>query len=247
MRSFKVTLSYDGTDYCGWQVQPNGVTIQQRVEEALARVLCQRIRVTASGRTDAGVHALAQVASFDADTNLSARQLQQALNGSLPADIRILDVEDAPTGFHAIRAARGKQYRYQIWDASQHDVFRRTTHWHVRTRLDIAAMQEGAACLVGQHDFRSFQAAGSPRATTIRWITQLSVMRSADLPDEVLLTIAADGFLYNMVRNIVGSLVEVGRGSQPPGWMADVLAAGNRRSAGPTAPPHGLFLVRIDF
>jgi tRNA pseudouridine38-40 synthase len=247
MRSFKVTLSYDGTNYSGWQVQPNGVTIQEKLEGALARVCGVRIRVTASGRTDAGVHALGQVASFSADTTLSASQLHRALNGSLPPDIRILGIEDAPVGFHAIREARSKRYRYQFWDASQHDVFQRLTNWHVRLRLDERAMQLGAEYLIGCHDFASFQAAGSPRATTSRTVSHLSVNRNSHLSDQVVMTIEADGYLYNMVRNIAGSLAEVGKGVHEPSWIQSVLQARDRRCAGPTAPAQGLFLVSVGF
>ncbi len=247
MRFFKLTLSYDGTAYHGWQVQINGITIQQVLEVALAPILGCRTRVTASGRTDAGVHALGQVASFSAETRLSPDQMRRALNGSLPPDVRILQVEEAPVGFHAIRDAKGKRYRYVVWDAEQPDVFQRQFSWHVRQPLDLDRMRAAAACLLGRHDFVSFQAAGSPRATTIRTVVDLSIERpSPELP-RVEFEIEADGFLYNMVRNIVGSLVEVGRGAEPVVWIAEILASRDRRRAGPTAPAHGLFLVRVRY
>jgi tRNA pseudouridine38-40 synthase len=246
MRTFKITLSYDGTDYHGWQVQVNGISVQQQVETAIARVLQQRVRVTASGRTDAGVHALGQVASFNVESQLSAWQIRRGLNGSLPPDIRVLHLEDAPPGFHALRDAKRKRYRYVIWDDEWMDVFQRHYAWHVRSRLDQSAMQQALTCLWGTHDFLSFQAAGSPRASTVRTVFDLQLQRINDGP-RLELEIEADGFLYNMVRNIVGTLVQVGRGVQSFDWPAEVLAAKDRRRAGPTAPPHGLFLVRVDY
>lgn len=246
-RVFKVILSYDGTNYVGWQVQCNGLAIQQVVETVLARVLGERVRVTASGRTDSGVHALAQVASFAANTEMSAERLARAMNGNLPDDIRVRSVEDAPFTFHAIRDARWKRYRYVLRDGPIPDVFARLHSWHVRYPLDVPAMSIAAEALLGRHDFASFQAANSPRATTVRTIHELRVMRTATIPDEIWIEVTADGFLYNMVRNIVGSLVLIGRGERTSDWLRDVLAGRDRRLAGPTAPPLGLFLDQVGY
>lgn len=246
-QNYKLTVSYDGTAYSGWQVQKNGVTIQQVLETALARILGERIRITGSGRTDAGVHALAQVASFAARTTIPTARLARALNGNLPDDIRVIHLEEVPSDFHAIRSARWKVYRYGIEDGPVPNVFRRFFCWHVRTRLDEFRMQEAGQFLLGRHDFASFQAANSPRASTVRTLFRLHVERAEMDADQIQIEVGADGFLYNMVRNIVGTLVCVGRGEQPPTWVRSVLEARNRKQAAPTAPPHGLCLMQVGF
>lgn len=248
MRSFRLTLSYDGTAYLGWQIQAHGRTIQAEVEAALLRVTGRDVRVVASGRTDAGVHAIGQVVSFGCDTHLAVDTLQKALNANLPRDIVVREVREAADGFHAIRDALRKRYRYVLEDGPVRNVFARAYAWHVVRRLDVAAMQAAAQALVGTHDFRSFQTAGSPRVSTVRTIYELSVARRAtDGFERVVVEVEADGFLYNMVRNLVGSLVEVGGGRREPGWIADVLAARDRTVAGATAPPRGLYLVHVDY
>ncbi len=248
LQSLKLTISYDGTHYCGWQIQPNGPTIQQAIERAFAQIFGERIAITASGRTDAGVHASGQVASCEVKTELSCERICRALNGNLPLDIRVLAVEQAPPGFHAIRDAVRKRYRYCLEDTPIHNVFRRHYVWHVRAgRLDVATMQQAASTLVGTHDFRSFQAAGSDRKTTIRTIFALDVQRDVRPGGEIILEIEADGFLYNMVRNIVGTLVEIGLGNQSVHWIEEVLAARDRKKAGRTAPPEGLQLLHVTY
>jgi len=248
MRCFKLTLAYDGTAYGGWQVQPNRNTIQAELERALETVTGESVRTIASGRTDAGVHALGQVVSFSTGTHLAPDVLCRALAAHLPRDIVPLEVYEAPPGFHAIRDALGKRYRYVIQDGPRRDVLARAFAWYFPQRLDVAAMQAAAALLVGKHDFSSFEAAGSERGTSVRTVSELTVERRAgDFLDRVVIEIQADGFLYNMVRNIVGSLVEIGRGRQPVALLDQVLAARDRKRAGMTAPPHGLFLVRVDY
>jgi tRNA pseudouridine38-40 synthase len=246
LRFFKLTLSYDGNAYAGWQVQAHGRTIQAELEQALLQVTGQRIRAVASGRTDAGVHALGQVVSFAARTRLSAGVLRRAIDAHLPHDIVVREVAEAPEGFHAIRDAIRKRYRYVIQDGPVRDVFARNHAWYLPQRLDAEAMRAAAACLPGRHDFTSFEAAGSPRASPVRTVYELLVERRQD-GERLVIEIEADGFLYNMVRNIVGTLVEVGRGRRPAAWVAEVLAAKNRRLAGMTAPPQGLFLVHVEY
>ena len=248
MRSFRLTLSYDGTAYVGWQVQNNGRTIQAELEAALLQVTGESIRAVASGRTDAGVHALGQVVSFHSGTRLSAEVLRKALDANLPRDIVVRQVRKAPAGFHAIRDALRKRYRYVVQDGPIRDVFSRTQAWYCAQRLDVEAMRTAAQSLLGKHDFSSFEAAGSPRVSSVRTIYDLTIeRRSGDFLERVIFEVEADGFLYNMVRNLVGSLVEVGRGRQEPSWIARVLAAQDRKLAGATAPPQGLFLVSVDY
>lgn len=248
MRFFRLTLSYDGAAYAGWQMQANARTIQAEFEGALRQVTGERIRAVASGRTDAGVHALGQVVSFSSQTRLPAHVLRQALDANLPKDIVVREVCEAPAGFHAIRDALRKRYRYVVQDGPIRDVFARAYAWYFPQRLDVPAMRAAAAVLLGRHDFSSFEAAGSPRASNERTIYELTVERQAgDSLDRIVVEVEADGFLYNMVRNIVGSLVDVGRGRQEVSWIAAVLAARDRKRAGMTAPPQGLFLVHVDY
>ncbi len=248
MRYLRLTVAYDGTNYSGWQSQINAVSVQQTLEKAIARVTAERIRVTGSGRTDAGVHALGQIVSLKLESELPCETLLRALNANLPDDVVVRRVEEAPAGFHPIRGAKNKRYRYLLYDSPIRDVFLRTTAWHVHHPLDVVSMIEAARCLVGRHDFASFMTKGSKRTTTVRTITDLFLLREHALHGEqIRLEVAADGFLYNMVRIIVGTLVEVGRGKQPVEWVAEVLAACDRTAAGPTAPPEGLCLMQVDY
>jgi tRNA pseudouridine38-40 synthase len=248
MRTLKLTLSYDGTHYAGWQVQTNAESIQALVERALRKITGHEVRVVGSGRTDAGVHALAQVASCRPPTQLACAELLRAINGNLPFDIRVTRVEHAADDFHAIRDAVRKSYRYVIQDGRIHDVFQRGYCWFVPGDLDVDSMQQAACYLRGRYDFASFQSAGSQRATTVRDVQQLDVRRRDGDEDRfIAIDISANGFLYNMVRNIVGTLVEVGRGANAPAWVESVLRAADRQAAGPTAPARGLFLVRVDY
>ena len=254
MRTIKLALAYDGTKYAGWQVQPGQTTVQGTLEAAIKKVTGQQVRVTASGRTDAGVHALAQVAAFETDSKLSNHVLQRALNAKLPRDVVVLQLNEVAAGFHPIRDAVRKRYRYVIHDGSVRDTFRRGQCWqYVHGRLDVDAMQRAANALLGTHDFSSFETSGAERASSVRTIYDLPVERGrageSDLmtADLVTVEVEADGFLYNMVRAIVGTLVEVGRGAQQESWVTDVLEATDRRVAGPTAPPEGLFLVRVEY
>lgn len=248
MRFIKLTVAYDGTEYVGWQWQDNGLSIQQCLESAWKAATGEFARMTASGRTDAGVHALAQVCSVQTRSALSTDTLRRALNAHLPRDIEVLQAEEAPAGFHAIRDALVKTYRYQVQAGRLLDVFARRYRWFVPYSLDLAAMQSAASGLCGRHDFASFQTAGSLRKSTVRTIHRIDVTGRHQPPFEYYdIEISADGFLYNMVRAIAGSLILVGRGKQPVTWLGEVLAARDRQQAGPTAPAKGLFLVRVEY
>lgn len=249
MRTFKLLLSYDGTNYFGWQAQSGPRTVQETIEAAVTRVTGRSVRILSSGRTDAGVHALGQVAAFRVDTRLTPELLRRALNAVLPHDIAVLDISEARDDFHPIRHAVQKRYRYLIHDGPVREIFRRHYCWHYnRGRLNAEAMHRSAVPLIGTHDFSSFETAGARRKSSVRTIFDLSIERGrGDEQDWITIEVEADGFLYNMVRAIVGTLVEVGRGARPETWPAEVLRAANRQLAGPTAPPQGLFLVKVNY
>ena len=248
MRSFKITLCYDGLAYHGWQWQDGQPTIQEAIEQGIHQVTGQTARVTGSGRTDSGVHAAGQVAGFRVDTKLPAEVLGRAIHASTPHDIYILKCEETTADFHPIRDALGKRYRYMIQDAGNYDVLARHYTWQVPHPLDITLMQRGAALLQGTHDFAAFETTGSPRSTSVRTIRELTIERlDQDGFNRIIFYVYADGFLYNMVRNIVGSLVDVGRGARDLQWLATVLANKDRRQAGATAPAHGLTLMQVDY
>lgn len=246
MRFLKITLAYDGTEYAGWQTQPDAPTIQSTLESAWKTVTQEDAKIVASGRTDAGVHAIGQVCSVQTNTRLDNATLIRALSANTPFDIVVRNIESAPDGFHAIRDALRKRYRYSIHFGDVRDPFSRRYCWHVPQVLDLESMVEASQALIGEHDFASFQAAGSDRATTVRNVMDLQVLdRGRGLANQIDIEIEANGFLYNMVRNIVGTLVEIGKGKQDRQWATEVLAAKNRDVAGPTAPPQGLFLMQV--
>lgn len=248
LRFFKLTVAYDGRDFWGWQWQPGRRTVQEVMQDAIHSVTGQRVTASASGRTDTGVHARAQVVSFGVTTKLSLPEFRKALNANLPDDVYIRGMEDAPFGFHATRDAIRKRYVYAIQDGPIHDIFCRGAAWYVRRNLDELAMHRAAQHLVGTHDFKSFQSMGSVRLATTRTVFEISVTRRwIETSHRIIIEIEADGFLYNMARNIVGTLFEVGRGSRAESWPVEVLAARDRRAAGQTAPAHGLFLERVDY
>jgi len=243
-----MTLAYDGTNYVGWQIQPNGRSLQETIEKALGTITGETVRAIASGRTDAGVHALAQVVSLQTESELAADVLCRAINANTPEDICVLSVEEAPAGFHATGDCTGKRYRYIIIDGPLPNIFQRFYAWHIPQQLDVDAMHLAAGTLLGKHDFASFEAAGSERSTSVRTISDIFVRSEEENSQgKIVIEIQADGFLYNMVRNIVGSLVDVGRGKQKVDWMAELLSAKDRKAAGATAPPNGLFLVQVDY
>jgi tRNA pseudouridine38-40 synthase len=248
MRWLKLTVAYDGTHYFGWQAQAGQPSVQEAFERALTRITGETQRVTASGRTDTGVHALGQVVSFPTQSRLTAQVLQRALNAELPRDILVLTAAESFAGFDASRDAVRKRYRYMIHNDALPDLFRRHYAWHLATPLDDRAMHLAARALIGTHDFRSFEASGGRRRTSVRTVSQIEVCRGAGGEQaRIAIDVQADGFLYHMVRIIVGTLVEVGRGARPVEWPAEVLRAADRKCAGPTAPPQGLFLVEVEY
>jgi tRNA pseudouridine38-40 synthase len=245
MRNLKLLLSYDGTDFHGWQTQPNGRTVQETLERALADLTGEgRVRVTASGRTDAGVHAVGQVANFHTASHLSPRAVMRGVNARLPPDVIVRQAEEVPPEFDANRDARRKLYRYVLHLGEVPDLFLRRYCYHLRRKLDVEAMRRAGAALVGTHDFRCFETEWPNRKSSVRTVTHLALSRFDDF---LWLDVEADGFLYNMVRAIVGTLINVGRGFWPESHVADILANGDRARAGPTAPSHGLFLMRVSY
>ncbi len=251
MPHFKIVLAYDGTDYIGWQRQASGTSIQGLVEDALRELDGRDVSVAGAGRTDAGVHALGQVASFSLERTIEPVTVLRSLNAKLPPDIRVRTAEAVPPGFHARFDARAKTYRYRIWNGEVLNPFERRYVWHIVGPLDIEAMAAAARVLEGTHDFAAFQGTGSDAATTVRTITQSTLQSTIHDPQSAMamveFTITGDGFLRHMVRAIVGSLVEIGRGRQAASWLGEVLASRRRERAGQTAPPHGLALVAVDF
>jgi tRNA pseudouridine38-40 synthase len=243
VRNLRFLLAYDGTDYAGWQVQPGRRTVQGVLETILSHILNRSHRVVGSGRTDAGVHARGQVASVVTDRPLPIDRLLPGLNALLPWDLRVLAVDEMPPGFHARRSALGKEYRYQIVQAPLLSPFLYRYAWHLRRPLDLEAMNEAAGHLVGFHDYSSFVSAGGQADHHHRRVTAARFDRASD--DRIVLTVVADGFLYHMVRNLLGTLVEVGAGRRHPDDLPVLLAARDRRLAGPTAPARGLFLQQV--
>lgn len=279
MPTFKLTLAYDGTGFVGWQRQASGVSIQGLLEDALRGLADRDVPVAGAGRTDAGVHALGQVASLSIERTMGADALMRALNGRLPGAVRVVAAEEAAPSFHARFGAGAKTYRYRIWNADVITPFEGRYAWHVVAPLDVDRMAAAGRLIEGRHDFAAFQAAGASTTTTERVITasrivaaQLSATRDAEDTGEriawspcsdlrglralsggqlesplVVYEITGDGFLRHMVRNIVGTLVEIGRSRRPVEWIGQVLASRDRKGAGPTAPPEGLFLLAVDY
>lgn len=242
-RGFRLDLEYDGAAFLGWQRQADGRTVQGVVEEALARVLGAPTAVVGAGRTDAGVHARAAVASFVTAAPRDAPTLARALDALLPDDVGVRGVAEAP-GFHALRDARWKWYRYDFLLARPRRVHLRRTSWHVGPGLDLAAMEAGLGAVRGRHDFAAFQSAGSPRASTVRTVAGARLVADGEL---LHLDLVADGFLYGMVRAVAGTLWQVGRRARPAADVAAVRDARDRGRAGPAAPAHGLTLERVGY
>jgi tRNA pseudouridine38-40 synthase len=247
MRNLRLSLQYDGTDFVGWQRQRTGVSVQGLLEDALKPIEGRAVTLHGAGRTDAGVHALGQVASVMLASDLPDQTLARALNAVLPPEVRVLGVQEVEAGFHARFSARAKTYEYRIVNAPLVSAFVYRYVWHVPRPLDIEAMRAAAEPLVGLHDFAGFQAAGSAVATTERTIVALEIEEGGGYDLPMVVRITGDGFLRHMVRNIVGTLVEVGSGRWDPWRLLAVLDSRDRAQAGPTAPPHGLFLAHVAY
>ncbi|MGA2093723.1 MAG: tRNA pseudouridine(38-40) synthase TruA [Sedimentisphaerales bacterium] len=259
LRNVKLTISYDGTNYHGWQIQPGKRTIQAELVNAVSDLLGWRTRVTAASRTDAGVSAKGQVALIQIDSPIPTKNMAKAITDRLPADIAVVEAVDIPMGFNVIGDPKCKLYRYTIFTGRARPVFEIHHCWHLaEAKLDIPAMQQAAKLLLGQKDFKSFAAADDHRIDSVRTIFRCEVysskfppQNSSDAPmisDEWLFVdVEGDRFLYNMVRNIVGTLAEVGVGRMKPEKMVEIIEAKDRRAAGPIAPPDGLCLMWIKY
>ena len=243
-RTIKLVVEYDGTGLCGWQRQDNGPTVQQHLEEVLAQMTGGPVQVVGASRTDAGVHALGQVASFQTEATIPLEGFRLGMNSLLPPAIAVVSAEEVAADFHARFSARGKRYRYAIWTRSSRAPLCRLQVWHKGgARLDLAAMRAAAAALPGERDWSAFRAAGCTARTSVRRIDSVEVSQ----PEAHRFEIAVEGnaFLRNMVRILVGTLVEVGQGRIEPGQVAEIVASCDRTRAGPTAPAHGLTLVEV--
>ncbi len=246
MRTLKFTVQYDGTGFVGWQRQASGTSVQGLLEEALAKIEGAPATVYGAGRTDAGVHALAQVAHARVAIGHDMQTMVRAMNANLPVEVRITDVTVAPDDFHARFSARSKTYEYRIWNAPVLPPFVRLYAWHVPQALNVAAMNAAAAAIVGEHDFAAFQGVGTPVHTTVRRIT--AARWRDQLRDEALtFEVSGEGFLRHMVRALVGTMVEIGRAARPAEDLARLIASKDRHDAGRTAPANGLFLARVEY
>jgi tRNA pseudouridine38-40 synthase len=249
-RNLKLTLSYDGTDFCGWQVQPDTPTVQGTLASAIGRLTGENVLPQGSGRTDAGVHALAQVATFSTSSSVPAQNFAKALNDILPVSIRILDVAEMPGEFHARKSACAKTYRYRIYREPICPPFLVRYVWHFPYPLDEAEMSKSAAHAVGEHDFTSFAAVDPERGTENREASNVRTIFSSAFErqgEELIYTVRGSGFLHHMVRNLVGTFILVGKGTLKPADIRRILEARDRSVAGATAPASGLFLVNVEY
>lgn len=244
MKNFKITIEYDGGRYCGWQRQPHGPTIQAEIEKALKTITGRKISVIGSGRTDAGVHAHAQVAHFTCDTKLNAKDFTGAINSLTPGDIVIIECEEVDDTFHARYSVKSKVYIYKLLNRPKPAALYRQYAWHIRKELNLEDMQAAITHLIGCHDFKAFEGAGSARSHTTRCVLKVSLSKEEQY---LLFEIEADGFLRFMVRNIVGTLVEVGLGKLTPEDFKRILGSKDRSQAGRTAPAQGLFLKEVKY
>ncbi len=243
-KRFAIKIEYDGTNFMGWQDQPNQRTVQSEIETALEQISGKLTRIVGSGRTDSGVHALAQVAHFDIERDILPNKIRLALNSLMDSDIVVIQCVEVKDNFHAQHDTKSKTYEYRILNRSSESALRRLRAWHIRSNLNIDLMREASSHLIGKVDFASFCQKKSLMSCNVRTLNILNIEESSD---EIILRITADGFLRHMVRNIVGTLVEVGRGERCPGNLPFLIESKDRTLAGPTAPSHGLFLANVDY
>jgi tRNA pseudouridine38-40 synthase len=246
-RNLKLVLAYDGAAFHGWQAQPGQRTVQEETLQTIIRIVRHPVALIGASRTDAGVHAVGQSANFRTECSIPLEGLRRAISHHLPSDVALVSMRAVPMDFHSTIWARGKLYRYRLHASEQRPVVSHALHhaWHVWHPLDPERMQAAGALMAGTHDFAGFASAGSPRLTTVRTVRRVNVLARLS---ELRIDVEGDGFLYNQVRNMVGTLVEIGRGHWPVERVSEILAACDRSRAGPTAPPHGLCLqwVRYD-
>lgn len=240
----KLVVAYEGTNYCGWQIQPNGITIEQVLNETLSSLLGEEITVTGASRTDAGVHSLGNVAVFETHTKMPAEKISFALNQRLPEDIVVQESCQVPEDFHPRFSKSRKTYEYRILNCRFRQPLERRTSYFYHYPLDVSAMQKAAAYLVGEHDFTSFASVHAQTNTYVRMIYALDVVREGDM---IRIRVQGNGFLYNMVRIIAGTLIQVGAGIKKPEAMESILAGKDRELAGPTAPAHGLTMIGLEY
>ena len=252
MKNIKLIIAYEGTKYCGWQTQKNGIGIQEVISDAIQKLTNEKVCLNASGRTDAGVHAMGQVANFTSNATIPPERFALALNSFLPEDISVISSEEVANDFHARYSARGKTYRYYIWNCSRKSAIVANITCYIPQMLDVSKMVEAAELFIGEHDFASYMAQGSSVKTTVREIfdaTVTEVQNPFDLSDGKMICfeITGSGFLYNMVRIISGTLVEVGQGKRSKEQIVHSLEKGERTLAGQTLPPEGLFLCKVNY
>jgi tRNA pseudouridine38-40 synthase len=245
MRNIKLLIEYDGTNYQGWQVQPKGSTLQGMIEEKLAHLTGETIHLVGSGRTDAGAHAFNQVAHFKTQSRMDVRSIQRALNSLLPPDIVIQGAEEVEESFHARKQSKSKVYEYRILNRDLRSAFHRGYAWHIPKKLNFKEMKKATRNLIGEHDFSSFRSVGSPTRTAVRRVIRAEWKRGRD--GLIRFEIEANGFMKQMVRAMVGTLVDVGKGKISSEEFRQILDSRNRKKAGPTAPAHGLFLKEVKY
>jgi len=245
MRNIKLLIEYDGTDYLGWQVQPKGSTIQGILEEKIGLLTGEPVRLFGSGRTDSGVHALGQVAHFKTQSQMDIRTMQKALNSLLPPDIVIRKVEEVDEDFHARKHSKSKIYEYRILNRNLRSAFHRKYAWYIPQKLNFTEMKKASLSLIGEHDFSAFRSVGSPTRTTVRRVVRAEWKRGRE--GSIRFEIEANGFLKQMVRSIVGTLVEIGKDRMNAADFQKILESKDRRKAGPTAPAQGLFLKEVKY
>ncbi|MDP8298711.1 MAG: tRNA pseudouridine(38-40) synthase TruA [Candidatus Tantalella remota] len=244
MRNIKLTISYDGAAYKGWQLQKTGSTVQGKLEKAIKEVFGKEHRLHGAGRTDSGVHAKGQVAHFKTASRIPVEKISPAFNALLPDDIVVKRTEEVADKFHSRFDAKSKLYRYNILNSRQRDPFEERYTWRVPYKLNLTRMRKEAAELLGRHDFKSFQASDKRERSSVREISTIKLRKKGKM---ITLDIEGDGFLYNMVRNIAGTLVDIGRGYLSAGSMKEIIETKDRTKAGPTAPAKGLFLIEVRY
>lgn len=244
MRNIKLTIEYDGKDFNGWQKQPQKLNIQGEIERAIEEVTGEKVELIASGRTDAGVHALGQVANFKTNTTIATSKIPIALNTKLKKSIRILKAEEVEERFHSRYHCKQKTYRYIIRNSENGTAIYRNLEYHYPQKLDVVAMQEAAQYFVGEHDFKGFKASGTSSKSSVRTIYQAKVIQK---DDRIIIELTGNGFLYNMVRIIAGTLIDVGTGKIQPKEIPQIISSKDRTKAGKTLPAYGLYLVNVEY